>query len=128
MNRAAARVLEAVRGADWVRRVGRITRFVGLTVESQGPDAQLGELCNIVSGGDGAATLAEVVGFSGSRLLLMPYEDPVGIRIGSDVIATGRSAQIRAGDHLLGRVIDGFGAPLDDKPRSAQGTPCSIYP
>jgi len=128
MSQAAARILESVRGADWVRRVGRITRFVGLTVESQGPDAQLGELCNIVSGGDGPATLAEVVGFAGSRLLLMSYQDPVGIRIGSEVIATGRSAQIRAGDHLLGRVIDGFGAPLDDKPLSAQGTPCSIYP
>ena len=127
MSGSAARVLEAVRSADWVRRIGRITRFVGLTVESQGPDAQLGELCNIVSA-DGATTLAEVVGFSGSRVLLMPYEDPVGIRIGSDVIATGRSAQVRAGDHLLGRVIDGFGAPLDDGPLQAGGSPCSIYP
>lgn len=128
MNRAAARVMAAVRSADWVRRVGRVTRFVGLTVESRGPDAQLGELCNIVPGGDAIATTAEVVGFSGNHLLLMPYEDPAGIRIGSEVIATGRSAQVRAGDHLLGRVIDGFGAPLDDGELAAIGTACTIYP
>jgi flagellum-specific ATP synthase len=98
-------------------------------VESRGPDAQLGELCNIVCGAEDAGTLAEVVGFSGSHLLLMPYEDPAGIRIGSEVIATGRSAQVRAGDHLLGRVIDGFGTPLDDGAMDpAAGTTCAIYP
>jgi flagellum-specific ATP synthase len=128
VSRAAARVMEAVRSADWVRRVGRVTRFVGLTVESRGPDAQLGELCNIVPGGDAPPTTAEVVGFEGSHLLLMPYEDPAGIRIGSEVIATGRSAQVRAGEHLLGRVIDGFGAPLDEGELAATGTACAIYP
>ena len=128
MSRAATRVLEAVRSADWVRRVGRVTRFVGLTVESRGPDAQLGELCTILPGGGGPPTTAEVVGFSGSQLLLMPYEDPAGIRIGSEVVATGRSAQVLAGEHLLGRVIDGFGAPLDEGPLPAIGKACAIYP
>jgi flagellum-specific ATP synthase len=128
VNRAATRVLEAVRSADWVRRVGRVTRFVGLTVESRGPDAQLGELCTILPGGGGPPTTAEVVGFSGSQLLLMPYEDPAGIRIGSEVVATGRSAQVLAGEHLLGRVIDGFGAPLDEGPLPAIGKACAIYP
>ena len=128
MNRSAARVLQAVRSADWVRRAGRVTRFVGLTVESRGPDAQLGELCNIYPGGDGPPTTAEVVGFSGSHLLLMPYEDPAGIRIGSEVVATGRSAQVLVGEHLLGRVIDGFGAPLDEGPLTATGQACPLYP
>jgi len=128
VSRAATRVLEAVRSADWVRRVGRVTRFVGLTVESRGPDAQLGELCTILPGGGGPPTTAEVVGFSGSQLLLMPYEDPAGIRIGSEVVATGRSAQVLAGEHLLGRVIDGFGAPLDEGPLPAIGKACAIYP
>jgi flagellum-specific ATP synthase len=97
-------------------------------VESRGPDAQLGELCTILPGGGGPPTTAEVVGFSGSQLLLMPYEDPAGIRIGSEVVATGRSAQVLAGEHLLGRVIDGFGAPLDEGALPAIGKACAIYP
>jgi len=97
-------------------------------VESRGPDAQLGELCTIFPGGGGPPTTAEVVGFSGSQLLLMPYEDPAGIRIGSEVVATGRSAQVLAGEHLLGRVIDGFGAPLDEGALPSIGKACAIYP
>ncbi len=112
----AAQLLQAVRGADWVRRTGRITRFIGLTVESQGPDVRLGEICEIHSRAGAAATSAEVVGFSEGRVLLMPYEDLVGVSIGSEVVATGESAHVRAGPHLLGRIIDGFGLPLDGKP------------
>lgn len=124
----AAQLRDAVRAADWVRRIGRITRFVGLTVESQGPDACLGEICEIQSRARGAISLAEVVGFSEGRVLLMPYQDLVGIEVGSEVIATGQSANVQAGPHLLGRVIDGFGAPLDGKPLSLSGARCPIYP
>jgi flagellum-specific ATP synthase len=124
----AAQLLERVRAADWIRRTGRITRFVGLTVESQGPDARLGEICTIASRASGTETLAEVVGFADGRVLLMPYEDLVGIEVGGEVIATGESAQVRVGDHLLGRVLDGFGAPLDGTTLSRGGVQCPIYP
>src|SRR5690242_2026093 len=113
MSRAAGLLLEAVRNADWVRRTGRITRFVGLTIESQGPHVRLGEICEIHSRARATPTLAEVVGFSDERVLLMPYEDLLGVGIGSEVVATGESAQVSLGQHLLGRVIDGFGQPLD---------------
>jgi flagellar biosynthesis/type III secretory pathway ATPase len=56
------------------------------------------------------------VGFSEQRVLLMPFGDLQGIEIGSEVIATGRSADVAVGDELLGRVIDGFGLPLDGAP------------
>ena len=118
----AAHLLEAVRNADWVRRTGRITRFVGLTVESQGPDVRLGEICEIHSRARGAATSAEVVGFTEGRVLLMPYEELQGVGIGSEVIATGETAHVRPGQHMLGRVIDGFGLPLDGKPMPAGGS------
>jgi flagellum-specific ATP synthase len=111
----AARLLQAIRGAEWTRRTGRITRFIGLTVESQGPDVRLGEVCEIQSHSRASATLAEVVGFSEGRVLLMPYEELQGVGIGSEVIATGETAHVRPGPHLLGRVIDGFGRPLDGK-------------
>jgi flagellum-specific ATP synthase len=105
-----------VRHADWVRRIGRIVRFVGLTVESSGPDARVGEICEIHARGRGDVSLAEVVGFSDQRVLLMPYGDLQGIEIGSEVIATGRTADVAVGPSLLGRVIDGFGQPLDGAP------------
>ena len=85
----AARMLDSIRAADWVKRTGRIVRSVGLTVESEGPGARLGEICEIASRAHGRSTLAEVVGLSEGRVLLMPYEDLVGIEAGSEV-ATGK--------------------------------------
>jgi flagellum-specific ATP synthase len=115
---AAAELLDVCRRADWVVRSGRVTRLVGLTIESRGPAAQLGELCEIHSAAGEPPILAEVVGFSDDRIVLMAHQDPVGVEVGNCVVATGRRAQVAAGRHLLGRVIDGFGSPLDGKPLS----------
>jgi flagellum-specific ATP synthase len=138
MSTPASRILQAVRAADYVRRTGRITHLVGLSVESAGPAVRLGEVCELVAGdddrlhaaqvGEPRRTLAEVVGFAGSRVLLMPYEQPSGLRAGDEVIATGKGAEVWAGDHLLGRVIDGFGVPLDGRPLRSSGEPCLLYP
>lgn len=128
MNRAVVNVLTALRNVDPIRRTGHITRFAGLTLESKGPATRLGELCEILPGGEGAASLAEVVGFTADSVLLLPYTDPQGLSVGAEVIATGRSAQVNVGEHLLGRVLDGFGAPLDGKPLPVAGQRCAIYP
>jgi flagellum-specific ATP synthase len=121
-------LLAAVRGADWVRRTGQVARFVGLSVESRGPDVQLGEICEIRARVSGASICAEVVGLSEGRVLLMPYEDLHGIEVGSEVTATGQRAHVRAGMHLLGRVIDGTGSALDGKPLPTAGRHCPLYP
>jgi flagellum-specific ATP synthase len=127
MKRAVC-LQQAIRAADWVKRTGKITRTVGLTVESQGPDARTGEICEIYSRARGTKSLAEVVGFSAGRVLLMPYEDLTGIENGSEVIATGREARVVVGHHLLGRVVDGFGNPLDGKPIAASSTTYPLVP
>lgn len=124
----AARMLDSVRAADWVKRTGRIVRSVGLTVESEGPGARLGEICEIASRAHGRSALAEVVGLSEGRVLLMPYEDLVGVEAGSEVTATGESAYAIVGEGLLGRVIDGFGMPLDGKPSVSGGAKYPLYP
>jgi flagellum-specific ATP synthase len=124
----AAKLLDTIRSADWIKRTGRIVRSVGLTVESEGPDARLGEICEISSRAHGATTLAEVVGFAEGRVLLMPYEDLIGIESGSEVMATGESAHAMAGEHLLGRVIDGFGMPIDGRPLHGSGLKYPLYP
>lgn len=125
---SAARLLETVRSADWVKRTGRIVRSVGLTVESEGPDARLGEICEIASRGRGERLLAEVVGFSEGRVLLMPYDQLLGIEAGSEVLATGETAHATAGSALLGRVIDGFGMPLDGRPLAMDAEKYPLYP
>ena len=71
---------------------------------------------------------AEVVGLSEGRVLLMPYQDLQDLEIGSEVTATGQKAHVHAGRHLLGRVIDGIGAPLDGKPLPRQGVRRPLYP
>jgi flagellum-specific ATP synthase len=124
----AQRLLDSVRSADWIKRTGKIVRSVGLTVESEGPGARLGEVCEIVSRVHGRGTLAEVVGLSEGRVLLMPYEDLIGIEAGSEVVATGESAYAVVGNQLLGRVVDGFGNPLDGKAIDHSGIKYPLYP
>ena len=113
---ALKRYAAAVRSAELARRSGRVSQFFGLVVEAAGPDAFLGEVCEVYSRSQRQPISAEVVGLKDGKVLLMPYGDLRGIAAGSEVIATGRPAGIPIGDALLGRVIDAFGRPLDGKP------------
>ena len=91
---------------------GRLTRMVGLTLEAVGCRAAIGGRCEVVSG-NGTQIEAEVVGFGEESLYLMPTGDIQGLEQGARVIPTGRVCEAVVGDHLLGRVIDGAGLPLD---------------
>ncbi len=93
--------------------VGRVVKVVGLTIESEGPPAALGEACSI-SNRAGRETTAEVVGFRDGRVLLMPWEPMDGTSPGASVRATGAPLQIPVGPAVLGRIIDPLGRPLDD--------------
>ncbi len=93
--------------------VGRVAKVVGLTVESQGPPAALGEACAITTRG-GRETLAEVVGFRDGRVLLMPWDPLDGISAGATVRSTGDALRVPVGQAVLGRIIDPLGRPLDD--------------
>lgn len=90
---------------------GQVTQVVGHVIEALGPAVQLGELC-ILHCGDHHCR-AEVVGFRGHQVLLMPLDEMTGVRAGTPVIATGRPQMIPVGEELLGRVLDPFGQPLD---------------
>jgi flagellar protein export ATPase FliI len=93
---------------------GRLTRMIGLTLEAVGVRANVGARC-LVENSDGEAIEAEVVGFAGEKLYLMPTGPIRGIGPNARVIPTGRSYEAAVGDGLLGRVIDGAGMPLDGK-------------
>jgi flagellum-specific ATP synthase len=95
-----------------LRWQGRVTHLIGQLVESEGPFCSVGELCEVV-GTNGAVFQGEVVGFRGTTVLSMPMARPKGIRYGDRVVAWGARPQLRVGDGLLGRVIDGMGEPID---------------
>jgi len=105
-----------VRGADLVRLTGRVTGYVGLTVEADGPHAKIGDLCTLEDLQTRQKLPAEVIGFRHGRVLLMPLGDGRGIGPGWVVSATGDVLSANVGDELLGRVVNALGVPIDSGP------------
>jgi type III secretion protein N (ATPase) len=104
--------LAALDATNPLRLSGRVTEVVGLVVRATIPGIRVGELVSIDSGG--ASTLrAEVVGFRGDEVVLMPLGDLSGVGPDAIVAPTGRPLSILAGEGLLGRVLDGMGEPMD---------------
>lgn len=94
---------------------GRVTRVQGIGVESAGPKAALGELCEI-HWGAGRCAQAEVIALRDGQVTLMPYEDTKGLTVGAEVVALGEQPYMSVGTALLGRVVDAFGTALDGQP------------
>jgi flagellum-specific ATP synthase len=118
VNVLLAACRDAVARATLVRRIGHVHRLGGLAVEVQGLQADVGELCLILRSNapQSAPILGEVVAIHADRLTLLPYGSIEGLRAGCEVHAAGNKPEIGVGAALLGRVIDGFGAPLDGAP------------
>ena len=91
---------------------GRLTRMVGLTLEAAGCQAAIGDRCEIVTVDDRHIE-AEVVGFAGERLFLMPTGDMQGLKPDARVVPFHSAGTVAVGPALLGRVVDGAGNPLD---------------
>ncbi len=93
---------------------GKLTRMVGLTLEAVGLQAAIGTRC-LVDGVNGEPVEAEVVGFAGERLYLMPTGNLQGVGPGARVTPTGGVYEVAVDESVLGRVLDGAGRPLDGK-------------
>jgi flagellum-specific ATP synthase len=100
---------------DPIKCVGYISKVQGLLIESHGPQAIIGEICRIEASKAPAPILAEVVGLRDETVQLMAYSETDGIDVGSRVVATGSSLEIGVSRKLLGRVLNAFGKPADDK-------------
>ena len=98
---------------SYEKKLGKVAKVVGLTVESIGPAAKLNDLCHIITQDKDQVINAEVVGFRDDRVLLMPYDQTVGVGLGSRVENTGAPLKVMVGDELLGKVLDGLGNPID---------------
>jgi len=93
---------------------GQVTRLIGLTLEAVGLKVALGDYCLVDLQGDGSVE-AEVVGFSGDRIYLMPLDSVDGLAPGAAVRLRVGASLVPVGFGLLGRVLDGIGRPLDGK-------------
>jgi flagellum-specific ATP synthase len=117
MTTAVPRMMESlraqVRAAPAIRRLGRVTGVTGLIIESEGPNVGLGELCKLRSDRGEFDGLAEVVGFRGHHVLLMPLGEMTGLHAGAEVMACDLPPLPIPGPHLLGRVLDSLGRPID---------------
>lgn len=122
MSAALESYRQAVMQVPFTRRIGHVSRLGGLSVQVRGLAGTVGELCAIwprqaVGEAPGhGSILAEVVGVQADHLALMPYGSVEGLAAGCEVVAQGSRSEIGVGAQLLGRVIDGFGVPLDGRP------------
>ena len=97
----------------YAKKMGKVSKIVGLTIESIGPEANLNDLCRIVAKDNPQMeVMAEVVGFKDNRILLMPFESVDGIGPGSIVENTGSVLKVAVSDDILGKTLDGLGRPI----------------
>ncbi len=104
--------LERVPSFRWT---GQVTEVVGLLIESRGPNAAIGDFCEIAAAG-GRRIRTQVIGFRNGRVLSMPLEEIDGLQLGDSLAARSEDSRVEVGTGLLGRVIDGFGKPMDGGP------------
>ncbi len=122
------KIFEAIKKTDTMQMRGRVTKVVGMVIESDGPKAPIGELCILRDTFGNEICKSEIVGFrENNRILSMVLGELSHISPGMEIVTTGESLSINVGDNLLGRVIDGVGNPIDDGGRLVTNSRRSIY-
>lgn len=104
----------AVETVDPIKYLGVVRKVQGLLIESVGPQAVVGELCQILIPRGSGTVWAEVVGLREKTVQLMPYTEMDGIEVGCVVIATGDFLKVPVSDKLLGRTLDSMGRAMDE--------------
>ncbi|NVL91057.1 MAG: FliI/YscN family ATPase [Desulfobacterales bacterium] len=108
------RYTDAVNACQSLTAEGTVAKVIGLVVEGLGPGMSVGSACTIQSA-DGEEVPAEVVGFKDNRVILMPYGEMRGISPGCKITLVNERPYVPVGDAFLGRVINGFGQPIDGR-------------
>ncbi len=121
------KIRESLKNQTGFNNFGKVQRVVGLLIEGQMSNAQVGTTCNVNLKATGETITAEVVGLSEKKIFAMPLGETHGIQTG-DMIQPHRSnATILVGDECLGRVINGLGEPIDGKGPIAYDTEMPLY-
>lgn len=101
--------------SDFIQYSGRVSKVIGLTIESDGPEVNIGGLCKLHASRGDSVIQAEVVGFKDNKVLLMPLGEMRGIGPGNLVVAENTDLRVGVGPGLVGRILDGLGNPIDGK-------------
>ena len=97
-----------------LRWTGEVTDVVGLLIESRGPNVGIGDFCEVATA-QGGHIRTQVIGFRQGHVLSIPLEETDGLQLGDAVEARAEESRVEVGPGLLGRVIDGFGKPIDNR-------------
>lgn len=123
MSEVFNKYFEIVKRSEPIKTTGKVIKVKGILIESEGPIGALGDICEIHT--VEKTIRAEIAGFEGKKVLLMPIETPLGIAPEDLVINTGKKLEIPVGWELLGRVLNGLGEPIDGKGKII---PDTFYP
>ncbi len=119
--------VDLLEGIDPLVVHGRVSQAVGIVIEGYGPVTSVGEVCDITREDGQGTVLAEVVGFRGERVLLMPLGEMQGIGPGSRLLMKGQAAAVPVGSQLLGRIVNGLGEPMDGRGAVAAETTYPLH-
>jgi FliI/YscN family ATPase len=118
--------LAALGDLEPMLHTGEVVEMTGLLIQSAGPAAAIGDFCEILAAG-GRRVRSQVIGFRDGRVLSMPLEETGGIELGNCVVARRDAARVAVGPGLIGRVLDGFGQPIDHGPRIEAHAAYDLY-
>jgi len=106
---------------SFVKKIGKVSRIIGLMIESDGPGVAIGSICTMQSR-NRSSVQAQVVGFRDNQTLLMPLGDIDGIEPGCNIEVTEEQPSFGVSSEMIGRVLDGNGKPIDGKGPIPLGT------
>jgi FliI/YscN family ATPase len=110
-----APLIDSIANIDLVPWVGHVTQMVGLLIASRGPAVSIGDFCEVHTS-SGRIVRSQVIGFRDGQVLSMPLDEIDGLKLGDRVLGRKDDARLKVGPALLGRVLDGFGRPMDEGP------------
>src|SRR5271167_5256199 len=114
-NSSIAHLIPAVSAIEVLPWIGEVTEMTGLLIASRGPVVSIGDFVEVLTS-SGRSIRSQVIGFRNDRVLSLPLEEMDGLQLGDRVIARKEDALLHVGPALLGRVLDGFGRPIDEGP------------
>ena len=104
--------IAGVRNCELLPWTGEVAALVGMLVASRGPAAAVGDFCEVITS-SGHRVRTQVIGFRDGQVLSMPLEEIDGIQLHDRIVARREDARVAVGPDLVGRVLDGFGRPID---------------
>lgn len=116
-----------IKRTNTLNKVGKITKVVGLVIESEGPKASINEICTLRTKTGREIAKSEIVGFKEGKILSMALGDVHSISPGMEIVASSETIEVNPSEKMLGRILDGLGNPIDGKKALPTFNRRSIY-